>query len=52
VTVTWKKLEPRYGIAGTSKAKTVNLPKGTYRAVVRGKCGYLTTTTDSVRLKR
>jgi hypothetical protein len=52
VTVTWKRLDTKYRTAGTSKARTVNLPKGTYRAVVHGKCGYRTTTTDSVLLKR
>ena len=51
VTVRWKKLHTKYRTIGKSKARTVNLPKGTYRAVVYGKCGFVTTTTEAVRLK-
>lgn len=52
VKVTWKRLPQHYRTAGAAQTKTINLPKGRYRAVVTGKCGFLTTTTKSVALKR
>lgn len=52
VTITWKKRKGSYKTSGASHTRTVNLPKGTYRAVVSGNCGYLGATSDPVSLKR
>lgn len=51
-TVTWKYLKGSYKTSTKTNSKTINLPKGTYRAVVDGRCGYLGVTSNEVKLKR
>ncbi len=48
---TWKPLKT-YRTRGSAETRTINLPKGTYRVVVRAKYGYAGTTSGSVVLKR
>lgn len=49
---TYKMLAKVYKTAGKHSSRTVNLPKGTYRAHVIGSCGQAGITTDWVTLKR
>ncbi len=41
-----------YNTSYSTEKRTLNLPKGTYRAVVQAKYGYRTTTSGSVYLKK
>jgi hypothetical protein len=50
--VSWRYLKGYHWATGTPAVKTLNLPKGYYRATVDATCGYLATTTNQVRLKR
>jgi hypothetical protein len=47
----WKALKS-YRTQGTKETRTINLPKGTYRVVVRAKYGFAETPSALVYLKR
>ena len=47
----WKPLKT-YKTQGTKETRTINLPKGTYRVVVRAKYGFAETASSPVYLKR
>jgi hypothetical protein len=52
-TVTWRTLPKTYKTTGKkTSTKDINLPRGTYRAVVRGACGYAGGTSNTATLKR
>ena len=47
----WKSLKS-YKTHGSRETRTINLPKGTYRVVVRAKYGFAETPSAPVYLKR
>lgn len=50
--VSWRTLGASYTTRGTGHGRTINLPAGTYRAVVGATCGYSAVVTDPVRLRK
>jgi hypothetical protein len=48
---TWKNLKS-YKTKGSQETRTINLPKGTYRTMVKAKYGYGSTVSNEVYLKR
>lgn len=49
---TWKQVGGSHKTKGQAQSATINLPKGTYRAVVSARCGNSRITTNSVTLRK
>lgn len=48
----WQKVGGKHKTKGKYQQKTINLKKGTYRALVYGRCGHADTYSNSVTLKK
>ena len=48
----WGPYQKTYKTLGRRETRTINLPKGTYRVVIRAKYGFAETTSTAVTLKR
>jgi hypothetical protein len=48
----WFRYLDSFKTEGTSETRTVNVPKGTYRAKCYGKYGFIDATSNTVKIKR